>query len=792
MISQDNSLALCSPFSCQVLSPESQVSSLSSPLEYRETRTRVAEGDLATCSQGLGPTTGRPAQQEQQEQKVRVLTALTNEVLAYKGRLEDKEQELARLRQEVQERQGVKEESEALHRETRLEKNQLIDQMNHVSLTRDALEDEVRHLREEVARLRGQEEVAQLHVANITQGLEELVARLATREREVTDLRLRAEYLEGEVEKLEGVAEDLKLKAEGEEGRARELQEALALRQGELEGLDDQVLSLKSGLAEVSRKMSEQQKQADELRVAEERKTEKKVEKLRDDNARMAREQKEELSELKEKLERKRTEDINKLSIGFQLEKERLEEERDFLQGEVANLRARGSESLWLSENSCSTGETLARSQGSLAEARIQELSLLTDNKMRKRLEATGELENLLEENSGPRSMMTELDLELDLELQVLRRQENTHCKGQELRRWLQEDDLQVVRLQEVKGVRKEAEQEVEAREGQVQELYAPARSSSSGVLVVKGEEATLVISRQDQSQVSPSTSPSTARVSQARATTPASSTASLQPSLKRPVDLEADSDYQKKARTNISTESRHLQVSSSLTRQSGSSPKKESDMSMAVEGGEERRQVDSNNQYSGDLDVEEETLSGEQEENSSEVVATRTEEGGEVGSSHLQTLVHVCDGCQSVFTQAASLHHHQAVSGRCRRVKEPEPQEFVCHRCFKQFNSKSHWSKHVSFVLDCSDKKQQRKDKVTEEMGLLEVQVHVEELCLGAVPEVDSSLEVLPARSPLSLPGLEETASPVGDHCYALSGNLAPEPSSHNPSRPVQVNSGL
>ena len=126
--------------------------------------------------------------------------------------------------------------------------------------------------------------------------------------------------------------------------------------------------------------------------------------------------------------------------------------------------------------------------------------------------------------------------------------------------------------------------------------------------------------------------------------------------------------------------------------------------------------------------------------------------------------------------------------------MKEPEPQEFVCHRCFKQFNSKSHWSKHVSFVLDCSDKKQQRTDKVTEEMGLLEVQVHVEELCLGALPQVDSSLEVLPARSPLSLPGLEETASPVGDHCYALSGTLAPEqlPSSHNPGQPVQVNSCL
>ena len=199
-------------------------------------------------------------------------------------------------------------------------------------------------------------------------------------------------------------------------------------------------------------------------------------------------------------------------------------------------------------------------------------------------------------------------------------------------------------------------------------------------------------------------------------------------------------------------------------------------------------------NQYSMDLEVDEEAFSSEQKEKSSEAVATRTLEGNEVDRSPLQTLEHVCDGCQSVFTLAASLREHLAVAGRCKRVKEPEPQEFVCHRCLKLFNSKGHWSKHISFVLDCSVYKQQREDEVTEDIGLLEVQGPGEELCQGPCAEVVSALEVLPAGSPVSLPGLEVTESPVGDHCYALSCTLAPEQqqSSHNPGRPVQVNSCL
>ena len=707
-------------------------------------------------------------QQEQQEQKLHgnlvskevVLTSLNEEVLAYERRLGDKDQELARLRQKVQESQGVNEKSETLDKVTREENNHLSKQLACVHLARDALEDEAGHLREEVAKLRGQQEVAQLHVANITQGIDQLVARLATREREVADLRLRAKSLEGEVEKrLEGVVEDWRLKTEGEKGKARELQKALLLRQGELEGLEGQVLTLKSRLVESRRNMSEQQEQARSESTL--------------GKARIL-----ELSLLTDNLRKE-------LVVEKREAKERLGKvvatSSELVQAELAKLRNRLEEEV--------VQQKTTRDSLTLEVARLKgekERTLLQD-----RSQATDKVDHLMEENRGLRSRVTELDLEL----KVLRRRKDTddmvkELRNQELKRQLQEAKVQVLRLQkEVEEVRREAGQELEASEGHIQELHPSALSISSGPLVEKGEEATLVIVGQDQSQVSTSTTTSTAKASQcSRASTPpsASSTISLHPSHKRSVDLDAHSNYQKKACV-ISTEGMCVQVSSSVTEQSESSIEVESDMSVEVEGGEEREQVGSSNQYSRGVEVE--ALSCEQEENSS---------GAAADSSPLQTLEHVCDGCQSVFTRAASLHHHQAVAGRCKRVKELEPQEFACHRCSRQFTSKSPWNRHISQVLNCASQKKQREDKTVEEAGSMEVQGAEEELCLETGAMVESSLEVLPAGSPQSLPGLEVTAAPVAvspesDHCYALSGSQAPEhrPSSHSSGQPVQVNSG-
>ena len=70
-------------------------------------------------------------------------------------------------------------------------------------------------------------------------------------------------------------------------------------------------------------------------------------------------------------MERKRTADINLVKESHRAEREKLEEEIDYLTQQVENLKARNSESFILAENSRSTAEKLARTEEGLAEEKI-------------------------------------------------------------------------------------------------------------------------------------------------------------------------------------------------------------------------------------------------------------------------------------------------------------------------------------------------------------------------------------------------------------------------------------
>merc|ERR1712073_161858 len=77
----------------------------------------------------------------------------------------------------------------------------------------------------------------------------------------------------------------------------------------------------------------------------------------------------------REKLERKRQEDINFIKDSHRAERERLEEEVDYLTQQVENLKARNNESFVIAENSRNTAEKLARTEESLAEEKIRQLT---------------------------------------------------------------------------------------------------------------------------------------------------------------------------------------------------------------------------------------------------------------------------------------------------------------------------------------------------------------------------------------------------------------------------------
>merc|ERR1711978_564326 len=74
----------------------------------------------------------------------------------------------------------------------------------------------------------------------------------------------------------------------------------------------------------------------------------------------------------REKLERKRQADINLIKDSHRAERERLEEEVDYLTQQVENLKARNNESFVIAENSRNTAEKLARTEESLAEEKIR------------------------------------------------------------------------------------------------------------------------------------------------------------------------------------------------------------------------------------------------------------------------------------------------------------------------------------------------------------------------------------------------------------------------------------
>ena len=99
-----------------------------------------------------------------------------------------------------------------------------------------------------------------------------------------------------------------------------------------------------------------------------------------------------------------------KLSTSFNQERERLEEEVDFLTQQVETLRNRSNESILIAENSRSTAERLAKSEEGVSASRITELTSTVDS-LRKELVTERREGN--ERLSKERENMSELQIEL-------------------------------------------------------------------------------------------------------------------------------------------------------------------------------------------------------------------------------------------------------------------------------------------------------------------------------------------------------------------------------------------
>jgi len=307
------------------------------------------------------------------------IQCLKLEVLNYEKKLAEKESEITKLRMELTEKQKSKEEVDLFLKHLRREKNDLGNQLTSVKLRKDALEDENVHLKEELQEIKDLIDLVHHDFAATALIKEQLAERILDKEREVKEMDFKIRTLETELEKEEMISEDWRLECEAEDQRNKELMEENEKKNETTEQLNKTIVNQKSKLFEANRKLSELQERVETEFENEKKKLEKNLKKMKDENCNIRRDLEDEMGALKDKLEKKKLADIDGLNHINKLEKERLEEEIDYLNQQIENLRSKNTESFLIAENSRTTAEKMARTEESLAEEKMNQLTKTID-----------------------------------------------------------------------------------------------------------------------------------------------------------------------------------------------------------------------------------------------------------------------------------------------------------------------------------------------------------------------------------------------------------------------------
>merc|ERR1719397_421632 len=204
------------------------------------------------------------------------------------------------------------------------------------------------------------------------------------------------------------------------------------------------------------------------------------MKRAKDENSQQGKEHEEEIRELQEKLENRRQEELAKLSTSFHQERERLEEEVDFLTQQVETLRNRSNESILIAENSRSTAELLAKSEEGLSSTRITELTSTVDS-LRKELVA--------EKREGSERLTKERENTSELQIE-LRKVKNR--LEEETSRWKDERDTLNLEVEKVKEERMRHVEEVSTLRGNVRIAEEALESFKRKVAKVEKEKEDL------------------------------------------------------------------------------------------------------------------------------------------------------------------------------------------------------------------------------------------------------------------------------------------------------------
>ena len=304
-----------------------------------------------------------------------IITSLKSEILDYEKKLSSKDTDLTRLNVLLSDSQKAKDEIDVNLKQLKREKNDLSNQVTSISLRKDALEDEYVHIREEYQILKDQLDIFHKSFSITSDVKEELSDKLLQRERESKENEVRIRKLEADLEREMVSGEDLRLECESLEDINKDLQSDVEKKSESIKQLNSSIVSLKAKLFEANRTLSEYREKTEAEFEMEKKRLEKGMKKAKEEYNINLKDLEDELDLQKEKMERRRTADINFVKESNKAERERFEEEIEFLTQQVENLKARNSESFIMAENSRSTAEKLARTEEDLFEEKIRQLT---------------------------------------------------------------------------------------------------------------------------------------------------------------------------------------------------------------------------------------------------------------------------------------------------------------------------------------------------------------------------------------------------------------------------------
>lgn len=304
-----------------------------------------------------------------------LVAGLREEIVEAENRILELESDLASANQASQQRDETVQRLEDELRTSKQERTRLQNQVSSLNLSKDTTADRIGNLTQEINTLKVHQEEYMYASASLNQRKEQLEERLDQREREMLDLKDQLERMEHELERTVDQGEEVRLQLEEEEERTIDLLHENKEKNSLIEQLNNQVCTSKARYLETANQLARLTEEAETELGSERKRLEKRIRRLEEEKAELQTEADKDLLRVKKELEHKRQKEVGEAEARLKAEEARYEDELDYCNQIIDNLRTKNSESLLLAENSRATAERFTEAEESVAASRLAELA---------------------------------------------------------------------------------------------------------------------------------------------------------------------------------------------------------------------------------------------------------------------------------------------------------------------------------------------------------------------------------------------------------------------------------